>query len=257
MSNYPYTSGQGVSALDPTTPRGDTDPISDLDDAIRQIKAYLLDNTVGPDAKMAGVQSQITNLQNQFGTKFVPTGTITAFAGVNAPSGWLICNGAEVGRTDYPDLYLSIGIGFGPGNSATTFNLPDLRGRVPVGMDQGTNRAPGVTLGAAGGEYAHTITSNEMPAHTHLLTFVGPNNVNYGYGHGGYTYYFDESPQPPGPNTTLVGYRNDSDDGGNFKFLTGTNDAVAPDTHKSGVAGSSQAHNNMQPYQGVQYIIKV
>lgn len=73
-----------------------------------------------------------------------PTGAVIGFAGSSAPSGWLLCDGSAVSRTTYADLFTAIGTSYGVGDGSTTFNLPDLRGRVPVGVGQGsglTNRA--------------------------------------------------------------------------------------------------------------------
>lgn len=63
------------------------------------------------------------------------TGELVPFAGAVAPSGWLICDGSAIGRQAYPDLFVVIGTTWGPGDGASTFNLPDMRGRVPVGAN--------------------------------------------------------------------------------------------------------------------------
>jgi microcystin-dependent protein len=74
----------------------------------------------------------------------VPAGTVMAFAGekANIPAGWLLCDGREVSRTQYQDLFLAIGIANGAGNTATTFHLPDYRGRFLRGVDDGAGRDP-------------------------------------------------------------------------------------------------------------------
>jgi len=69
----------------------------------------------------------------------VPAGVIEAFAGSVAPSGYLFCDGSAVSRTTYAALFAAIGSGYGAGDGSTTFNLPDLQGRIPVGL--GTNAA--------------------------------------------------------------------------------------------------------------------
>lgn len=100
-----------------------------------------------------------------------PTGAVVSFAGSSAPTGWLICNGAAISRSTYAALFAILGTTFGAGDGSTTFSLPDLRGRVPVGAGAGsglTNRV----LGATGGEENHTLTTDEMPAHTHPIGFI-------------------------------------------------------------------------------------
>jgi hypothetical protein len=70
----------------------------------------------------------------------VPIGTVLAFAGPVAPEGWLACDGSEVGRDDYPELFGTIGVAHGGGDGATTFHLPDYRGRFLRGVDDGAGR---------------------------------------------------------------------------------------------------------------------
>lgn len=111
------------------------------------------------------------------------TGTVLPYAGTTAPDGWLLCFGQAVSRTDFPNLFARIGTTFGAGDGSTTFNVPDLRGRVAAGKDDmgGTaasrltntgNGNPGInggTLGATGGVDRHTLTTAQMPAHSHTV----------------------------------------------------------------------------------------
>lgn len=63
-----------------------------------------------------------------------PVGSIQAYGGTTAPSGWLLCQGQAVSRTEYVDLFKAIGTAFGAGDGSTTFNVPDLRETAPVGI---------------------------------------------------------------------------------------------------------------------------
>lgn len=93
-----------------------------------------------------------------------PAGTVVDFAGSAAPTGWLVCDGAVVSRATYPALFANIGVTFGAGDGVTTFGLPDLRGRIPVGKHSaGTFN----TLGAVGGAETVAISIAEMPVHNH------------------------------------------------------------------------------------------
>lgn len=100
----------------------------------------------------------------------VPTGAMMQYIAGSAPSGWLICDGSSFSSTTYPALASLLGDTYGV-HSGTTYYLPDLRGRVPVGAGAVTDSASQTqtfTLGGKSGELKHALTSAEMPRHTHL-----------------------------------------------------------------------------------------
>jgi microcystin-dependent protein len=95
------------------------------------------------------------------------------YAGSSIPTGWLACDGTAVSRTTYVDLFTAIGVTFGGGNGSTTFNLPDMRSRMPIGVGAGTgltNR----TLGGSGGGETKVINSANLPTHTHSIDHDHP-----------------------------------------------------------------------------------
>lgn len=98
-------------------------------------------------------------------------GSIELMAG-SAGSGWLVCDGSAVSRTTYANLFAVIGTTFGAGDGSTTFNLPDLRGRVPVGSGTGTGLTAR-SLGQTMGEETHTLTVTELPSHNHTINDSG------------------------------------------------------------------------------------
>jgi len=104
-------------------------------------------------------------------TPGLPVGSIQAFAGANAPTGWLLCDGSAVRRQDYPDLFNTIGTTYGAGDTTTTFNLPDLRGRVPAGKDNMGGTAAGrlttAVSGIAGTALGTAGGSQNIPDHSH------------------------------------------------------------------------------------------
>ncbi len=106
----------------------------------------------------------------------VPTGVLAQFAGATAPSGWLLCDGAAVSRTTFATLYAEIGTAYGVGDGSTTFNLPDLRGRVPVG--KGTH----VDVDTLGDSDGITTVANRRPKHKHTAS-----STDSGHGHTGST----------------------------------------------------------------------
>lgn len=159
----------------------------------------------------------MNEIKNTINTN-TPVGSISLFAGTTAPSGWLICDGSAVSRTTYANLFSVIGTTYGSGNGSTTFNIPNLKGKVPVGLDSGDTSFD--TIGETGGEKTHTLNVNEMPSHTHPIY-----KVNLPTGTAS---YYDA-------------------------FLYGNN--MSQGTKNSLSAGGDQAHNNLQPYIVMNYII--
>ncbi len=104
-----------------------------------------------------------------------PTGAIIQYAVATPPTGWLACNGGTFSSTTYPALATLLGDTYGV-HSGTTYYLPDLRGRVPVGSGAVTDTG-GLTqtfsLGEKSGELKHTIASTELPQHSHDNALTG------------------------------------------------------------------------------------
>ncbi len=145
----------------------------------------------------------------------VSIGSIQLWSSSSIPENWLLCDGRAVTRSGYSELFSTIGTTFGAGDGSTTFNVPNLSGRVPVGKD-GT--ADFNTIGKVGGEKTHQLTTNEMPSHTHGI----PHSRTGASGTAEWPIY---TTGVQGTTTTLS-------------------------------AGGNGAHNNLQPYFTVNYIIK-
>ena len=140
----------------------------------------------------------LTQIPNTMLDNVAPPGVVLPFAGASAPSGWLLCDGSAVSRTTYAALFTAISTAFGVGDGSTTFNVPDLRGRVAAGKDNmggtaasrlttGGSGVDGATLGASGGAQTHTLTSAQIPSHTHSLAAgagAGGNSATGGAGYG-------------------------------------------------------------------------
>ena len=159
----------------------------------------------------------------------VPPGTVTAFAGKTAPNGWLLCDGQSYSISTYRDLYNAIGTTYG--GYGQSFQVPDLRGRFPVGKDSGTF----ATLGGKGGEEKHTLTIQEMPSHQH------PMNE---------TVYMDTQVR-----SGQQLYVSDNSGGGRW-LSTKKHDHLDFTDIASGATGGNQPHNNLPPYISLNYIIK-
>jgi microcystin-dependent protein len=119
-----------------------------------------------------------------------PSGTVVGYAGTAAPNGWLLCDGAAVSRTTFAALFAAIATSYGAGDESTTFNLPDLRGRVGVGKDDmggaAANRAQvsttldttnasssAVVASAANLAIGMTVVSANIPAATTIIAITG------------------------------------------------------------------------------------
>lgn len=156
--------------------------VNGLASAILQIEAAL-----GSGSSLPGALSSLAaRLAVQVGSDgiIIPPGSASLYFGASAPTGWLFCDGSAVSRATYAALFTAIGTTFGTGNGSTTFNLPDLRGRIPLGAGTGNQSGASGTgvisggsalttrnLGAWGGEETHLLTGDEsgVQAHAHTV----------------------------------------------------------------------------------------
>jgi len=162
-------------------------------------------------------QARYNPTSGEFTWSHAIPGIISMYGGVNSPTGYLFCNGSAVSRTIYSRLYSVIGTIYGAGNGTGTFNLPNLQGRVPVGLK--STEPLFSALGNTGGTGAHTLSIAEMPAHTHDY-----NNQ-----------FSPVSVQTP---------------------ITGTDVADNVNVGQTTTStGGGLAHNNLQPYIVLNYII--
>lgn len=171
-------------------------------------------------------------------------GVVFPFAGSVAPDGWLLCDGSAINRVTYSRLFAMIGTTYGVGDGSTTFNLPDIRGRIAIGKDDmggfaanritvGGSGIAGNILGATGGTETHVLTNSQMPIH------------NHGGATGGHTH--DVGTGSVGGNNAVAG---------NYTRSSSVQTAALSATASISNDGGGGAHNNTQPSMILNYIIK-
>jgi len=149
---------------------------------------FLIEDSAASNAKKKVAASVIDDYITA-SAESTPTGVISGYGGSSAPSGWLLCDGAEISRATFAALFAVIGTTFGVGDGSTTFDLPDLKQRFPIGKaDAGVASVLGETGGAVshthtGPNHQHTGPSHTHtgPSHTHTMgthTHTGPSHTH-------------------------------------------------------------------------------
>jgi microcystin-dependent protein len=239
---------------------------------------------------------------------WMPVGTVVDYAGSSAPSKWLLCYGQAINRTTYSALFSALGTTYGVGDGSSTFNIPDLRGRVIAGKDDmggsSGNRLTGQsgglngdTLGASGGVETHTLTEAQLAthdhtqagsfasgtvsadhahvqggtfgsggrsaAHTHFVVRSG-SGTSGGVGAGSYVssadsnsgtstdsdYGLDQTASVANAgltNTESADHSHNTTISGNTSGITANHTHTVTISGNTATAGSSSAHNNVQP----------
>ena len=230
----------------------------------------------------------------------IPTGTVVPFAGSTAPTGWLLCAGQAIDRILYSDLFSVISTTYGSGNGTSTFNIPDLRGRVPVALDNmnGTDAgrlSAANSLGTTGGKEDHQLTTAELASHSHSATAnsatlatveagshvhsvtvslsdSGTHNHSFRMGRVRADEYLDNRAYMAGGTTidneglgtntynfdhnTVIKEVGNHNHSATATVTPGSGAHTHSLTGNTGTQGSNTAHNNMQPYILLNYIIK-
>lgn len=181
-TNYPTSIQTFGDPISTDTLSGHAALHTDINDTVEAIQNKL---GVDGDTDVTTVDRRVALLE----LEITPAGSLTMFAGSSAPSGWLLCNGAEHSRTTYADLFAVVGTTYGVGNGSTTFNVPDLRNRAPVGS--GSSYTLGQEFGATTDSF--TIASGNLPRHTHDLNGHTHSLGNHTHSLGNHTHTFDHS----------------------------------------------------------------
>jgi microcystin-dependent protein len=209
-----------------------------------------------------------TSVRSSFGL----TGEIKLYSGQRHPSSpWFLCNGTAISRVDYQRLFSVIGESYGAGDGVFTFNLPDFRGRVPIGVDDLELRVgkQATRVGLSGGQTTHQLEIEHLPPHEHAPGTISLSTSGHhshsisdpGHDHGGQT----GSGIYGRGRFELSGTR-----GGANEHGTHTHPIARDSTHirindggehthqvagKTASVGNGQPFSLMQPFQAVNYII--
>lgn len=203
------TTVKGITKLS-VAPASPTDPIAVGDN----------------DTRFSTVSGTALSASNKVVDHATISGVISMWGTTTAPTGWLLCDGSAVSRSTYSVLFGILGTTYGAGNGTTTFNLPNLKGKVPVGYNSSETEFD--AIGETGGEKTHLLTGEEsgIASHSH-----GQQDWSSGTG-----------------STKIISQTTSYN-------ATPTTDRLPPTTTIANTNALS-AHNNLQPYITLSFIIK-
>jgi microcystin-dependent protein len=192
-----------------------------------------------------------------------PTGIVNPFAGSSAPTGWLLCSGQTVSRTTYAALFAVIGTTYNTGGEAgTEFRIPNLKGKIPVGLDSSQTEFDG--LGETGGSKTSTAEHTHGIDHNHPAFNATSGNTSQNHSHGFDLNIVHSDGTPVYGEILNVGIYLGN---GVSRYFDGTGGQSADHTHTttidvpnltgtSGASSAGVASGNLQPYTVMNYIIK-
>ena len=237
-----------ISPMDANQPNG-------LADGIIQVQTAL-----GPGTDLVGALDNLSErlaVQMPADGRVIPPGTIVMTGRATAPAGWALCDGHAEDRTLRAELFAAIGETFGAGDGTTTFNVPDMRGRVAAGVGTGTGGGASGTGAISGGSALTavalagwfgindvTLTAAQIPAHPHPITDPGhAHNVSMTHGNGAGI-------------STEKALRDVNSDGATSSNSPGAAVSTTTGITVNNNTGGGGSHTNLQPTVGLNFIIR-
>lgn len=199
----------------------------------------------------------------------VPSGSISAYGGSSAPTGWLLCDGTNVSRSTYSTLFGLLGTKYGAGDGSTTFGLPNLKGKVPVGLDSTDSAFD--DRGKTGGSKTSTAPHTHNIDHNHAAFDWTHDHASFSISGGAHDHEIHRTAQQLAAGTSgyyAVPLQDSGTSVGSTQFSnshshtvdvpshTASIDIPALGTTASGASSAGATDGNLQPYIVVNYIIK-
>jgi len=264
---------------------------ADLDNMKNSTETFLNTTKIDDDnIQAAGIS--LNKLASDATVFLVPTGGQMSYAGSTLPSGWLFCDGSAVSRTTFATLFTAISTVYGVGDGSTTFNLPDKRGRISVGMDDMNNTVGtgggaasvitdasthgliGTTQGDLGGGEVVTLSAVQSgtASHNHALTGASTGNQSASHAHKLTALQDDGTGSPALAAGDTINQKNNfatndfnyNLDGSAVAATLGTsasqdtshNHTITGNVDNASATAAANAHSNVQPSQMDNWIIK-
>ena len=192
-----------------------------------------------------------------------PSGVINQYAGVSAPTGWLLCQGQLLNRLDYPSLFDVLQTAYNTGGETTAqFRLPNLKGSVPVGLDESQTEFN--AMGKRGGSKISTAPHTHSTSHSHTASSSASTSITSGGSHvhrvANNITLVNTGTTFGAPNRTGTGEGWDTESSGSHSHTASTTVSTtvnAPNTTTSGDSSATLTSGNLQPYITLNYIIKI
>jgi microcystin-dependent protein len=196
-----------------------------------------------------------------------PIGSIICYAGQTNPPGWLFCNGAEVSKTTYPNLYAVISNNYGVASNSDYFILPNLKEKIPMGSSGETN----FQLGNKGGAKTVTLAESQLPSHSHTGTTDSSGIHNHSATDSGHAHLFDDAyfaENTGGGSNNVFGTSAGTDWDNTYRFrptpatytgyanISVGNNGSHEHTFTTNATGSGNSVNILNPYLVLNYLIK-
>lgn len=223
--------------------------------------------TVGVNKTNPGYPLDVNGTANatsvyQAGFMLVPPGAMMPYAASIAPGGWLLCDGLAVSRSTYSALFALIGSTYGNGDGESTFNLPNLKGRTIVGFNSTDGNYD--AIGETGGSKTVTLTTNELPSHSHTGTTNSSGSHTHSITDPGHKHtittinddFNSSGASPPGFAADSAGTRTWDIMSTNMTGITINSDGAHTHTFTTASAGSGNSFSILNPYITLNYIIK-